>query len=48
MRFSFRITLCFFLGAASVLAVSKPRVITFGKWTAVKSSTDLDQTGPMT
>jgi hypothetical protein len=43
MRFFFRITLCFFLGAATVLAASKPHVITFGKWTAVKSSTDLDQ-----
>jgi hypothetical protein len=43
MCFFFRITLCFFLGAASVLAASKPHVITFGKWTAVKSSTDLDQ-----
>jgi hypothetical protein len=42
MRFSFRITLCFFLGA-SVLAVSMPHVTTFGKWTAVKSFTDLDQ-----
>jgi hypothetical protein len=40
---SFRITLCFFLGAASVLAVSKPHVTTFGKWTAVRSFTDLDQ-----
>jgi hypothetical protein len=44
MRFSFRITLCFFLGAARVLAVSKPHLITFGKWAAVKSFTDLDQT----
>jgi hypothetical protein len=43
MRFFFRIALCFFLGAATVLAASKPHVITFGKWTAVKSSTDLDQ-----
>src|SRR5580704_8207689 len=43
MGFFFRITLCFFLGAATVLAASKPHVITFGKWTAVKSSTDLDQ-----
>jgi hypothetical protein len=43
VRFSFRITLCFFLGAASVLAVSKPHVTTFGKWTAVKSFADLDQ-----
>jgi hypothetical protein len=43
MRFFFRIALCFFLGPASVLAASKPHVITFGKWTAIKSSTDLDQ-----
>jgi len=43
MGFFVRITLCFFLDAATVLAASKPHVITFGKWTAVKSSTDLDQ-----
>jgi hypothetical protein len=43
MRFFLRVTLCFFLGPASALAASKPHVITFGKWTAVKSSTDLDQ-----
>jgi hypothetical protein len=43
MRFLFRIALCFFLGVATALAASKPHVITFGKWTAVKSSTGLDQ-----
>jgi hypothetical protein len=37
MRLSLRVALCFFL-MATALAASKPHVITFGKWTAVKSS----------
>jgi len=43
MRFLFRIVLCLVLVVAAALAASKPHVITFGKWTAVKVSTGLDQ-----
>ncbi len=45
MRFPFCIALYCFLGAAAV-AVSKPHVITFGKWTVVKSSVALDESPP--
>ena len=42
-----RVALCFFfLTAAMALAASKPHVIAFGKWTVVKSSSDLDQNHP--
>jgi hypothetical protein len=43
MRFLFRTTLCFFFLMAAALAASKPHLITFGKWTTVKSSTGLDR-----
>jgi hypothetical protein len=43
MRFLFRIAACFFLMVATALAVSKPHVITFGKWTTVKSDSGPDQ-----
>ena len=43
MRFLFRITLCLFLLAGTALTASKPHLITFGKWTAVKASTTLEQ-----
>jgi hypothetical protein len=39
----FRIALCLFSFTATVLAASKPHVIVFGKWTVVKSSSDLDE-----
>ncbi len=45
MRFYFRMALCFFL-IETVQAVSKPHVITFGKWTIVKSSSRLDASQP--
>jgi hypothetical protein len=45
MRFYFRIALCFFL-IETVQAVSKPHVLTFGKWTIVKSSSRLDDKSP--
>jgi hypothetical protein len=44
MRFLFRITPCFFLVLATALAASKPHVITFGKWTTVKTAAGPDQT----
>ena len=43
MRFPFRIAACLVLVVAAASAASKPHVITFGKWTAVKLSTGLDQ-----
>jgi len=43
MRFLFRTTLGFFFLMAAALAASKPHLITFGKWTTVKSSTGLDR-----
>ena len=46
MRFIFRNALCFFLIVATTRAVSKPHVITFGKWTLVKSSARLDESPP--
>jgi hypothetical protein len=46
MRFLFRIAFTFFVVTATALAASKPHVISFGKWTVVKSSTDLDQNRP--
>ena len=45
MRFCFRIALCFFL-IEIAQAVSKPHVITFGKWTIVKSPSRLDDNSP--
>jgi hypothetical protein len=45
MHLFFRIALCFFL-IETVEAVSKPHVITFGKWTVVKSSARLDEGQP--
>jgi hypothetical protein len=41
-----RVALCFFFLTAIALAASKPHVIAFGKWTVVKSSSDLDQNHP--
>ena len=46
MRFLFRIALSFFLFLETAVAASKPHVIAFGKWTAVKSFTGLDQSRP--
>jgi len=46
MGLPFRIALGFFLIVTSALAASKPHVITFGKWTAVKSSTGVDESRP--
>lgn len=46
MRFLFRTAVYFVLAVATALAASKPHVITFGKWTAVKSSTGRDETRP--
>jgi hypothetical protein len=43
MSFLFRIVLCFFFFVATAFAASKPRVIAFGKWTVVKSASDLNQ-----
>src|SRR5277367_4628382 len=45
MRLFFRIALCFFLVVTVARAVSKPHVITFGRWTSVKSSR-LDDSSP--
>ena len=45
MSSCFRIALYFLCCAAPVLGASKPHLITFGKWTAVKS-TSLDQKQP--
>src|ERR1700733_10125413 len=39
----FRIAFCFLFLTAPAFAASKPHVIAFGKWTNVKSSSDLDQ-----
>jgi hypothetical protein len=49
MHLPSRVALCFFLLAETALAVSKPHLITFGKWTAVKSSTasEESQTGDL-
>jgi hypothetical protein len=46
MGFLLRIALCFFLCVAPAAAGSKPHVVTFGKWTAVKSSTASDESHP--
>jgi hypothetical protein len=45
MRSFVLITLCFFFAMATARAASKPHVIAFGKWTAVKSSS-VDQGRP--
>ncbi len=45
MRVVFHSTLCFVLIVGTSLAASKPHVITFGKWTAVKSSTASGEAG---
>ena len=45
MRFPFCIALYCFLSATAA-AASKPHVITFGKWTVVKSSVALDESPP--
>jgi hypothetical protein len=39
----FRVALCFVLVVGTALAASKPHLVTFGKWTAVKSSTAPDE-----
>jgi hypothetical protein len=46
MRLLFRIAGCFFLIVPTALAVSKPHVITFGKWITVKSDSGPDQGRP--
>ncbi len=46
MRFLFRTAVYFVLAVVTALAASKPHVITFGKWTAVKSSIGRDETRP--
>jgi len=43
MRLVFHSILCFVLVVGMAFAASKPHVITFGKWTAVKSSTAPDE-----
>jgi hypothetical protein len=43
MGFPSRMVLCFFFFISTAFAASKPHVIAFGKWTIVKSSSDLDQ-----
>lgn len=43
MRFFLRVTVIVPLILATAFAVSKPHVITFGKWTLVKVSSDLDR-----
>jgi hypothetical protein len=43
MRLLFRVALGFVVFAGMALAASKPHVITFGKWTAVKSSIAPDE-----
>jgi hypothetical protein len=43
MRLIFHFALCFVLVVGTVLAAPKPHVITFGKWTAVRSSTAPDE-----
>jgi len=43
MRPLFHIALCFVLVVGTALAASKPHVVTFGKWTAVQSSTAPDE-----
>src|ERR1700685_1841280 len=43
MRFLLRVAVVVPLALAAALAVSKPHVITFGKWTPVKVTTDLDR-----
>ncbi|HXM21263.1 MAG TPA: hypothetical protein VN948_08370 [Terriglobales bacterium] len=43
MGLPFRVALCFVLVVGTALAASKPHVVTFGKWTAVKSSTAPDE-----
>src|SRR5271170_3733502 len=44
MRFPFRVAFNLLLAATTALAASKPHVITFGKWTAAKSSAGRDET----
>jgi hypothetical protein len=46
MRLLFRIALCFLLAVVTAVAASKPHVISFGKWTAVKCFTGFDQSRP--
>ncbi len=43
MRHLLRTTVVFSLGLATALAASKPHAITFGKWTMVKLSSELDR-----
>src|ERR1700674_1167036 len=43
MGLPFRVALFFVLVVGTALAASKPHVVTFGKWTAVKSSTAPDE-----
>jgi hypothetical protein len=43
MRLHFHFAVFFVLALGTALAASKPHVITFGKWTAVKSSTAPDE-----
>jgi hypothetical protein len=46
MRFLFGFLLCFTLVSETVLAASKPHVVTFGKWTAARSSIGPDDSPP--